>query len=136
LHFSGHGYPNNVKSIGENFWATTQGGGSFCLLLETNHQSSVFKTEHQLLELLQSTNQLPKFVFLASCYSEAFGRIFSNVGIEHVICIDEKTAMLDQVAIEFANVFYRILFKGEDTVVEAFYKTRNLLLSQTHDDFD
>jgi hypothetical protein len=36
LHFSGHGYKNNEKTIGNNYWMLTKDGGSYCLLLEGN----------------------------------------------------------------------------------------------------
>jgi hypothetical protein len=68
-------------------------------------------------------------VFLASCHSEAFGRIFSNVGIPHVICIDEETEMWDDVAIEFSSIFYKEVFEGDQTVCEAFWKTREVMLA-------
>ena len=88
LHFSGHGYPNEEKQMGPNNYAITKGGGGYCLMLESDHQTALFKTENQLRDLVITSDKSLQFVFLASCHSEAFGKIFSNVGIPHVICID------------------------------------------------
>jgi hypothetical protein len=63
---------------------------------------------------------------LASCHSEAFGRIFCNVGVPHVICIDEKTQMMDEAAIEFAKFFYTFVFQGK-SICDAYKMTKNQL---------
>ena len=95
-------------------------------MLETENQAVVFYTENQLKDLVKEAEDSLKFVFLASCHSEAFGKIFRNVGISHVICIDEKLEMLDDAAIEFAKDFYKRVFIGTP-VCKAFQETKHHL---------
>ena len=59
-------------------------------MLETNNQEVAFLTENRLKNVVSHAKESLKFVFLASCHSESFGRIFYNAEVPHVICIEES----------------------------------------------
>jgi len=74
-----------------------------------------------------------KFVFFATCHSEAAGEIFYNAGIQHVICILKSKEILDEAAVYFSRNFYELLFKGKLSICEAFLKAKNMIRHH-HDD--
>lgn len=68
-----------------------------------------------------------KFVFFATCHSEAAGEIFHNAGIQHVICILKSSEILDEAAVYFSRNFYELLFKGKLSICDAFLKAKEMI---------
>ena len=67
----------------------------------------------ECLELQKDSINLD-LVFVAACQSEFVGEIFVQKGARHVICVDRKKSVLDDVAIDFTlNLYHKILL-GED----------------------
>jgi hypothetical protein len=66
----------------------------------------------------------PKFVFVASCFSECCGRIFQQAGVEHVICIKSEKQIKDEAAVLFSKVFYQEIFSNKSTICQAFWRAR------------
>jgi hypothetical protein len=59
-------------------------------MLETHNQEVAFLTEEKLKKFVSCARESLKFVFLASCHSESFGKIFKNAEVPHIICIEES----------------------------------------------
>ena len=56
---------------------------------------------------------------MAACQSEFVGNLFFEAGAKHVICVDKKRSVLDDVAIDFTqNLYQRVL--GGTQVCKAF----------------
>ncbi len=61
-----------------------------------------------------------KFVVVASCFSLCCGKIFSEAGVEHVICIDKGKEIDDKAAVTFSRAFYKAIYTSGCTVCAAF----------------
>ena len=68
------------------------------------------------------SSSLPKLdlVILMACHSERIGNIFLK-SANHVICVNQSKAVLDEASIEFTINLYKLLLNGE-TVTESFKK--------------
>ena len=80
------------------------------LLFETEDGEGELVSEKQLQEFISSSNTNLEFVFVASCYSEFAGRIFSNAGAKHVICVKAGQEIADLAVITFSKAFYNAVF--------------------------
>lgn len=56
--------------------------------------------------------------------------IFAKSGVEHVICIDYKEAVLDKAAILFSRIFYSTLFKSEMSICKCFESAKTLVYNK------
>lgn len=72
------------------------GHGTQDYLLFENHEGVSVNLDCQKLEKILHQNKEPlQLVFVASCHSEATGRIFKAAGAVHVICVQEEFRILD-----------------------------------------
>ncbi|CDW80630.1 nb-arc domain protein [Stylonychia lemnae] len=134
LHFVGHGFQNiDVASfmMDKKGWIQNRGKGDM-LIFEKEDGSSSYYTETDLKKLLLETysHQKLEFVVVASCHSEQVGKIFQNCGAKHVICIDQKTILQDEAAIEFSKTFYNNLFGSSHSICKAFISARDHIAKQ------
>lgn len=107
LHFTGHGRPDRV-------------------IFEEDSGRAKDVDREQLAALLQNMVP-PKLVFVSACYSESVADVFIGAGIRHVIAVNKAEAVLDAVALDFAETFYKMLITG-DTVLRSF----NLAKARVH----
>ena len=63
---------------------------------------------------MQRAKRKINLIFLAACDSEEIGKVFSDAGIEHVICVAKKRYVKDEVAINFTYNFYTNILQGEE----------------------
>ena len=108
LHFSGHGIVNDSQSMGADYAFVKDKGN--ILLLEDEHGMSNYLFEQELKNMLEILDSQFEVVFIASCHSEFAGRVFSNAGAGHVVCIKGSEKISDEAALKFAQVFYEMLF--------------------------
>ena len=81
-----------------------------------------------LKEIMNAFTFKFRLVFLSSCYSEFVGKIFTNSGAEHVICIKGSETISDTASIVFAKVFYNALFSNASfTICKAFKIAKQLV---------
>ena len=67
---------------------------------------------------------------MASCHSEAAGKIFKAAGAIHVICIQENYQILDEACQEFAKIFYHSCINQKMSICGAFsFAKKQLVLS-------
>jgi hypothetical protein len=52
-------------------------------------------TASMLTDFLKESVDSLKLVFVASCHSESAGKVFSEAGASHVICIRDEYQILD-----------------------------------------
>ena len=83
-------------------------------------------TKEMLKDCLEKQKDLIDLdlVFVAACQSEFVGEIFTKNGARHVICVDRKKSVLDEVAIDFTHNLYQQILLGED-ISRAFYSASN-----------
>jgi hypothetical protein len=122
LHFSGHGFENNqlafVKDRGA--WERDKHKGDFLMFEQENGASKNIYATH-LKEILSRYDcSKLKFVVVASCFSLCCGQIFSDAGVEHVICIDKGKEIDDRAAVTFSIAFYKALYTSGTTICGAF----------------
>jgi len=65
-----------------------------------------------------------QFVYVASCHSEKVGEIFLQIGVPHVICINQNQTILDKAAVDFSKFFYDEVFDNYSTICEAFDRAK------------
>lgn len=97
------------------------------LILEDEAGLSVNFFEKSLKDLMNQTkqnNQEPECVFVSSCQSECVGRVFSNAGAKHVICIRKEDKVQDAAAIQFSKTFYYCIFNQKMSVCQAFEQAK------------
>jgi hypothetical protein len=114
LHFSGHGLVNSRQNIGNDF-AFNEDKGNI-LLLEDEHGMSDYLYEKDLKNMVDLMGANFEVVFIASCHSEFAGKVFSNAGAKHVICIKGSERISDDAALKFTQVFYDMLFVKQYSV--------------------
>lgn len=66
------------------------------LLFENHEGLSVKLDSMKLKKILKEAGKPLKLVFVASCHSEAAGKIFMEAGAIHVICIKQNYQILDE----------------------------------------
>ena len=64
-----------------------------------------------------------QIVFISMCHSGGVGRWFTELGVPHVICVEQSEKVKDSHAIDFARHFYEHLFGG-GTVADSFNRAR------------
>lgn len=122
LHFSGHGFENNQLAFSKDrgAWERDKHKGDF-LMFEQENGASKNMYSSLLKEILGKYDcKAIKFVIIASCYSLCFGQIFSQAGVDHVICIDKGKEIDDKAALTFSRAFYKALYTSGKTICEAY----------------
>ena len=77
----------------------------------------------EVKELLKNQDTQSELVFLAACHSEPFGEAFVEVGVPHVVCVNEMLTVIDDVAIKMTKEFYKEILSGAK-ICDAYYKAR------------
>ncbi|CAI2383628.1 unnamed protein product [Moneuplotes crassus] len=118
LHFSGHGIINSIQNMGSEYSFVKNKGN--VILLEDEYGMSKYLFEEELRNMVEIIDFKFEVVFIASCHSEFAGKIFSNAGANHVVCIKGSEKVRDLAALEFAQVFYEMLFAKQYSPCESF----------------
>ena len=101
LHFSGHGIRNKI-------------------VLENGKCEAQLLSETDLSRLLKTGGSIAlKLVFISACHSESIANAFVDAGVPHVVVVSKEDRVLDEHALNFAQVFYSALFNGH-TVQHSF----------------
>jgi hypothetical protein len=66
-------------------------------------------------------------VFVASCHAEKVAEIFLEIGVPHVICVNQNQRILDKAAVDFSKSFYDEVFDKYSTICEAFKRAKSQL---------
>ena len=114
LHFSGHGLLNNMD-LGEEFHLLHKDEGDF-LVLEDESGGTDLISRRQLQTMIRQNKCELDFVFVATCHSEFVGRIFQEVGANHVICIKHANEVRDDAVIVFTDTFYNLVFEQKKEI--------------------
>jgi len=130
LHFAGHGMKNTA------FAADKVCDGDFLVFEDENGKAQYVSC--QLLKKILRTysNRQPEFVFVSSCHSRLVGDVFKSAGARHVICVKRSEKVLDEVAILFAQEFYKAYFSPNGTVCTAFEVARTNVKTKTAEHID
>ena len=75
-----------------------------------------------------------EFVVVATCHSEFVGKIFQEVGANHVICILQSEEVEDEAVITFTDDFYTMVFQQNMHICKAF-KQAQLGVKISHGEF-
>jgi hypothetical protein len=67
---------------------------------------------HNLSLMLKKLQRKILFVFVASCHSKLIGEVFQQAGAQHVICVNTRERIMDEVCRVFARAFYHALIRG------------------------
>ena len=110
LHISCHGLKIDVKNVVHDKEMIDKEN---CLLFEKPNGEGELMNSETLNKSIKQ--QLPNLdvVFLAACNSEFAGKIFLRSGAKHVVCVKKDKEVLDDLAVEFTELFYKQLFAGE-----------------------
>lgn len=73
---------------------------------------------------MRSAKNQIDLIFLAACDSQIIGEVFQSAGVQHVVCVESKRYVLDEVAIKFTHTFYKEVFSGTQ-ICEAFGRAMN-----------
>lgn len=132
LHFSGHGFECNkeYEYLQNNLFNFN---GNLLVFEDENCQAN-YVPQTWISGHIKSSNMLQQLqlVVILSCHSEAIGKVFFEAGVKHVICIRQNQEVSDDVSNMFANQFYGLLFKGDLSICQIYYKT--LLNMENHPD--
>ena len=132
LHFSGHGFEcdEEYEYLQNNLFNYN---GNLLVFEDENCQAN-YVPQTWISGHIKSSNMLQQLqlVVILSCHSEAIGKVFFEAGVKHVICIRQNQEVSDDVSNMFANQFYGLLFKGDLSICQIFYKT--LLNMENHPD--
>jgi len=120
IHFTGHGIVEK----------NSNGTASYSLLFEDNEGTAFGVDKNNISQILKGYKKPPELAFISACHSEHVGKIFLEAGISHVICVKLLSTIIDEVAIKFAETFYKLLFSGSEyTVCMAFEKSMEIVKS-------
>jgi len=129
LHFAGHGIKNTA-------FDTEQADVGDILVFEDEYGKAQYVPCKVLREILRSCPKQPEFVFVSSCHSRLVGDVFKTAGVRHVICVKRSEKILDQVAILFAQEFYKTFFLPHGTACAAFEVARAKVMAKTAEHVD
>lgn len=129
LHFAGHGMKNTA------FGADRVCDGDF-LVFEDENGKAQYVSCQVLKKILRTCSRQPEFVFVSSCHSRLVGDVFKSAGARHVICVKRSEKVLDEVAILFAQEFYKAFFSPNGTVCTAFEVARTKVMTKTAEHID
>ena len=93
--------------------------------------------QKRLKEILSDVSAQLKnidLVFVSTCYSENFGKLFLENQVKNVIYIQGKAPISDMAAVKFSTIFYGELVKGS-TIKDAFDKSKQLIQSDIEKDY-
>ena len=96
--------------------------GNNHLIFESDNGEAIKISEKDLDKALDLSKDAVKnldLVYVAACQSEFVGELFNKYGAQHVICIDKKASVLDEVAIDFTLNLYQLVLNGVQ-ISEAF----------------
>lgn len=124
LHFTGHGLTSAA------FDRTKSDEGDY-LVFEDENGKAQYISSKTLAKLLNSCPRQPEIVFVSSCHSRLVGEVFRDAGARHVICVSRSETILDDVAVLFAQEFYKAFFSPKGTVREAFELARTKVKTKT-----
>lgn len=113
LHISCHGVDNMTSTMDDNYEIDRKHDGKF-LLFENDKGEGELISSKTLSALVMSVLPDLDLVFVAACKSNFVGKIFQNCGAKHVICVRQKSKVLDEAAIAFTKTFYQKLLNQED----------------------
>ena len=101
LHISAHGQLENRYSL---------------LLEQVKKNGQICKLNYDDLKYILNINSINisklDLVFVSTCHSEDFGKLFIEYGAKHVIYIDKRTEINDKASVIFTEYFYDNLIKG------------------------
>eukprot|EP01022_Parablepharisma_sp_SALTPOND_P007336 TRINITY_DN12_c0_g2_i1.p1 TRINITY_DN12_c0_g2~~TRINITY_DN12_c0_g2_i1.p1 ORF type:complete len:1381 (-),score=162.30 TRINITY_DN12_c0_g2_i1:17440-21582(-) len=129
LHFAGHGIKNTA------FGAERIHDGDF-LVFEDEYGKAQYVSCQILKGILRACPRQPEFVFVSSCHSRLVGDVFKSAGAKHVICVKRSEKVLDEVAILFAQEFYKAFFMPHGTVCTAFEVAKTKVMTKTAEHVD
>ena len=121
--------PQNLRTVATNgaVMIHYSGHGSPDILAFENGRGEVHRLEVESLRSLFSAGGVhTKVVFVSACHSEMAGRKFTEAGVEHVIALNNRVT--DNSSRIFAQNFYISLFRGKQTVQEAFDIASNMVM--------
>lgn len=81
----------------------------------------------QKIEKLEDRPTNLQFVFVASCHAEKVAEIFGEIGVPHVICVNQNQRILDKAAVDFSKAFYAEVFDKFCTICEAYSKAKAII---------
>eukprot|EP00826_Nyctotherus_ovalis_P058231 TRINITY_DN798_c0_g1_i2.p1 TRINITY_DN798_c0_g1~~TRINITY_DN798_c0_g1_i2.p1 ORF type:complete len:1311 (-),score=269.74 TRINITY_DN798_c0_g1_i2:1305-5237(-) len=129
LHFAGHGMKNTA------FGTDRVCDGDF-LVFEDENGKAQYVSCQVLKKILRTCSRQPEFVFVSSCHSRLVGDVFKSAGARHVICVKRSEKVMDEVAILFAQEFYKAFFSPNGTVCTAFEVARTKVMTKTAEHID
>jgi len=129
LHFAGHGMKNTA------FGTESIYDGDF-LVFEDEFGKAQYVSCKILKEILRTCPRQPEFVFVSSCHSRLVGDVFKAAGAKHVICVKRSEKVLDEVAVLFAQEFYKVFFLQHGTVCDAFEVAKTKVMAKTAEHVD
>ena len=101
LHISAHGNLENQYSL---------------IVENIQKNSELYNLNYNTLKYILNINCINisklDLVFVSTCYSEDFGKLFLEYGAKNVIYIDKKTEINDKVSVIFTEYFYENLIEG------------------------
>ncbi len=122
VHFTGHG-------IVEKDYSGTTPRVDYHLLFEDTEGAAFEVSKGSVAQILRGYPRLPDLVFVSACHSEHVGKIFLEAGVPHVICVRLMSTIIDEVAVRFAETFYRMLFSSGLSVCVAYDKSIEIVRS-------
>eukprot|EP00494_Astrolonche_serrata_P026550 UN26812 len=113
LHLSGHGITEQ-------------------LIVEDGYGATKVIQKEELKKFLINSNSVDlKLLFVSMCNSENVAAKFLEMGVEHVVAVDNSKKVKDRVAIQFAEHFYGHLFSGE--TIQKSFDTKNFCTMEFDD---
>lgn len=73
------------------------------------------------LKTLEIDPEKTKLVMLMQCHSEPIGKVFFDLGVQHVICVQASRQIDDEAAVFFTNLFYEQIFVHGKTICQAYF---------------
>ena len=125
LHISGHGPHAKALEVEDKFGNAEHLSAAKIkeAIEEGTHQGSASKKHGGL-----------KLVFVSTCHSEWVAQSFCDAGVPHAVAVHSEVEILDKMATKFASAFYEKLIAQENSVEDAFRKSKaELLLEATED---
>jgi len=129
LHFTGHGIKNTA------FGTDKVHEGDF-LVFEDDNGKAQYVSCQVLKGIIKACPKQPEFVFVSSCHSRLVGDVFKSAGAKHVICVKRSEKIMDEVAILFAQEFYKAFFLPYGTVCSAFEVAKTKVMAKTAEHVD
>jgi len=128
LHIAGHGVQDYLLlEDGYGRAKAIQRGENDDIDQEKFFEKLNIKNDASSVNVFWNHKQNLKLVVYLSCHSEFGGRIFANLGVDHVICIQSDKTVLNRDCEQFSRIFYINLFKKNKTIQESFQLATEIL---------